>query len=82
MMSLVMFMELRLRQLRLECSLTQKQVADYLGCNQSAYSKYERGKRDLSIPVMIKLADLYVTNTDYIVGRGSRRAPYPKSRRK
>lgn len=75
-------MELRLRQLRLECNLTQEQVADYLGCDQSAYSKYERGRRELSIPVMIKLADLYDTNIDYMVGRGGRRAPYPKSRRK
>lgn len=82
MMIPVMLMELRLRQLRQEYNLTQKQVADYLMCGQSTYSKYECGKRHLSISVMMRLADLYDTNIDYMVGRGSRRAPYPKSRRK
>ena len=44
---LVMQMKLRIRDLREDADLTQKQVAEYLLCDQSLYSKYERGVRML-----------------------------------
>lgn len=57
----------RLRDLREDNDLTQQQVADYLGMKQSQYSRYERGIRDLPTDVLIRLARLYKTSTDYIL---------------
>lgn len=47
---------------------TQKYVADYLMCDQSLYSKYERGERQFPLEFAVKLAKLYSTSVDYIVG--------------
>ena len=58
----------RLRDLREDHDLTQQQVADYLGMKQPQYSRYERGLRDVPTDVLIRLAKLYQTTTDYILG--------------
>ena len=49
--------------------MKQKQVAEYLGMKQPQYNRYERGFRDIPTDVLIALADLYKTSTDYILGR-------------
>ena len=59
----------RLRDLREENNLTQKQLAEILGMSQTGYSKYETGENDIPTVILIKLADLYKTSTDYILGR-------------
>ena len=59
----------RIRELREDSDMTQKQVADYLGMKQPQYNRYERGFRDIPTDVLIALADLYKTSTDYILGR-------------
>ena len=59
----------RLRDLREDSDLTQKQVADMLGMSQTGYSKYETGENDIPTLILIKLADFYRTTTDYILGR-------------
>jgi len=64
----VIFMNLRIRDLREDSDLTQKAVADYLMCDQSLYSKYERGIRELPLDYAVKLAKFYNTSVDYIVG--------------
>ena len=69
-------MQLRIRDLREDHDLTQKQVADYLMCDQSLYSKYERGERALPLELAVKLALLYQTSIDYLVGLSNR--PEPK----
>lgn len=58
----------RLRDLREDNDLTQEQVADYLQMKQPQYSRYERGLRDVPTDVLIRLAQLYQTSTDYILG--------------
>lgn len=58
----------RLKDLREDHDLTQQAVADYLGMKQSQYSRYERGIRDIPTDVLIRLAELYKTTTDYILG--------------
>ena len=58
----------RIRDLREDNDLKQKEVADYLNCSQVCYSHYELGKRDIPTEVLIKLAKLYNTTTDYILG--------------
>ena len=61
-------MKLRIRDLREDNDYTQKFVAEYLMCDQSLYSKYERGERQLPLDFAVKLAKLYNTSIDYIVG--------------
>ena len=62
-------MTLRLRDLREDADLTQKQVSELLLCDQSLSSKYERGERELPLSLAIKLADFYQVSLDYLVGR-------------
>lgn len=58
----------RLRDLRDDKDLKQKDLANYLNCSQVAYSHYELGKRDIPNEVLIALAKFYNTTTDYILG--------------
>lgn len=72
-------MYLRLKDLREDKDYTQQKVADYLACNRSAYSNYEMGIRSVPLEVLWKLADLYETSVDYLIGRTDETKPYPKS---
>ena len=63
----------RLRDLREDRDLTQKQVAEMLGMSQTGYSKYETGENDIPTHILIRLADFYQTSTDYILGRTDKR---------
>ena len=66
---LVMHMNLRIRDLREDADLSQKQISEMLLCDQSLYSKYERGERVLPLDLAVKLADYYHVSLDYLVGR-------------
>lgn len=66
---MVMRMKLRIRDVREDHDLTQQRVAEILMCDQSLYSKYERGERALPLELAVKLADLYNVSLDYLVGR-------------
>lgn len=63
------FMYKRIRDLREDNDLTQKQMASILNCSQQVYSNYELGQRDIPTAILIKLADYYDVSTDYILGR-------------
>ena len=78
--ALVMRMQLRIRDLREDRDLSQQQIADYLMCDQSLYSKYEREERPVPLEVVAKLADYYNTSIDYLVGRTDRKEPYPRTK--
>ena len=69
-------MFVRIRNLREDNDKTQKEVAEYLFCDQSLYSKYERGQWDVPVGIIIKLAKLYNTSTDYILGLTDIKTPY------
>ncbi len=69
-------MFVRIRNLREDNDKTQKEVAEYLFCDQSLYSKYERGIRDVPVIIIIKLSQLYNTSTDYILGLTDIKEPY------
>ena len=58
----------RIRELREDHDLYQKDLANYLHCSQVAYSRYELGTRDIPTEVLIALAKYYNTSTDYILG--------------
>lgn len=67
-LELVMKMKIRIRDMREDHDMTQKQVAEFLLCDQSLYSKYERGEREIPLNMMVKLAQLYHTSVDYLAG--------------
>ncbi len=70
----------RIRDLREDADLLQRELAAYLGCTQVNYSHYELGKRDIPTDVLIKLAAYYHTSTDYLLGLTDIRKPYPAPR--
>ena len=59
----------RIRDLRNDKDLSQKEVADMLGMSQTGYSKYETGENDIPTRVLIQLADFYKVSIDYLLGR-------------
>ena len=63
----------KLRSLRIEKKLTQKQVADRLGLAISAVSSYESGSRYPSYDALIKLARIFHVSTDYLLGLTDKR---------
>lgn len=67
----------RIRELREDRDLLQKDLAKYLHCSQVAYSRYELGTRDLPTDVLIALAKFHNTSTDYILGLTDIGTPYP-----
>ena len=70
----------RIRDLREDKDLMQKDVASYLNCSQVCYSYYEIGRRDIPTDILIKLADYYNTSIDYLLGRTNDPKPYPKAK--
>ena len=69
----------RIRNLREDADLTQKQIAEYLNMSQTGYSKYETGENDIPSFVWQSLAEFYNTSVDYLMGRTDEKSPYPKS---
>ncbi len=59
----------RLRLLRTENRLTQQNIADFLGTTQQMYSRYETGSIEMPSRHLVRLADLYHTSSDYLLGR-------------
>ncbi|MCB5941859.1 helix-turn-helix domain-containing protein [bacterium 210820-DFI.6.52] len=59
----------RLKDLREDADLTQKEIAAILGIDQRVYSNYETGKREIPVRLLVALADYYQTTTDFILGR-------------
>ena len=71
----------RLRDLRNDKELMQKEVAALLNIDQRVYSNYETGKREIPVRFLIILADFYDVSVDYIVGRTNIIAPYGRKKR-
>ena len=71
----------RLRDLREDRDLYQKDIAKLLGISQQYYSEYENGKRPIPAEYIIKLATFYNTSTDFIFGLTDVIEPYPKMKK-
>ena len=69
----------RLRDLREDKDLLQKDIAKYLNMSQTGYSKYEVGTNDIPTEILKKLADYHNTSIDYLLCLTDERKPYPKS---
>ncbi|MBQ7861688.1 MAG: helix-turn-helix transcriptional regulator [Clostridia bacterium] len=59
----------RIRDLREDRDLKQKDLADFLQCTQVCYSYYENGQRDIPTDVLIKLSEFYNTSIDFLLGQ-------------
>ena len=59
----------RIRNMREDMDLTQKQMGEYLSCSQRVYSNYERGDIDIPTQTLAKIADIFEVSVDYIMGR-------------
>ena len=69
----------RIRDLREDRDLMQKDLAAYLKCTQVCYYNYEMGNRDIPTDVLKALAIYYNTSVDYILGLTDEPKPYPKT---
>ena len=58
----------RIRDLREDRDLKQRQVAEFLNCSQQVYSNYELGQRDIPTDVLIRLSHFYNVSVDYLLG--------------
>ena len=72
----------RLRDLREDKDLKQKDLADYLTIHQTTYSDYELERVNIPLPALHKLADFYGVSVDYLLGRTDLPTPYPKKQPK
>lgn len=68
----------RLRDLREDKDLTQKQIAELLNMSQTGYNQYEIGKNDIPTKILIELAKFYNTSTDYLLDITDEIKPYPR----
>lgn len=57
----------RIRDLREDRDLSQRELAELLGMSQTGYSKYETGENDIPIQILVRLAGIYHTSTDYLL---------------
>lgn len=65
----------RIRDARDDSELTQRQVAKLLGIQQTTYFRYEVGERDIPARILVQLADIFNTSTDYLLGRTKNPGP-------
>ncbi len=70
----------RLKDLREDKDLLQKDIAKILGMSQTGYSKYEVGTNDIPTDILKKTALFYNTSIDYILGLTNEKKPYPRSK--
>ena len=70
----------RLKDIRKDRDLTQKDIAKILNTSQVQYSRYEMGIRLLPIDKLVTLANYYNVSTDYLIGLTNERKPYPKAK--
>ena len=70
--------QLRIRDLREDRDLSQKELASLLDVHQTTYSDYELGNLNVPVSALNKLADFYNVSVDYLLGRTVVKTPYPK----
>jgi transcriptional regulator with XRE-family HTH domain len=70
----------RIRDLREDADMTQTQIAKQLNCSQRIYSNYECGDVDIPTQVLLKLAVIHSTSTDYLLELTDMKSPYPRKR--
>lgn len=69
----------RIKELRLENKLTQKDISEKLEISRSLYSLYETSSRSIPLKILIKLSKEYNTSIDYILGTTNERTPHKRN---
>lgn len=67
----------RIRNMRVDKDMTQSDMAAYLNIHQTTYSDYELGNLNIPVAALIKMADLFDTSVDYLLGRTDKKIKYP-----
>lgn len=75
-------MKTRIKNLREDNDLTQREISKFLNISQVAYSYYELNKRNIPLEMLSQLADFYKTSVDYLLYRTDDATPYPKEQKK
>ena len=70
---------MRLKDIREDKDITQKEISDFLHIKQNTYSQYENGQRQIPVSILIKLADYYNTSVDYILKLTDEKKPYKRT---
>lgn len=68
----------RLKQLREELNMTQKELADKLGISRAAVGLYEQGKRNVDNDTLLKLSEIFNVSADYLLGNTDIKMPVDK----
>lgn len=68
----------RIRDLREDRDLTQREMAEILNMSQTGYSKYETGENDIPTAILIRMADFFETSVDYLLGLTDEQKPYKR----
>ena len=71
----------RIRDMRVDKDMTQKQVAEHLKISQNTLSQYETGERNIPNEILIQLAVFYGTSVDYLLGLTDDKRPYSRKSR-
>lgn len=72
----------RIRDLREDDDLKQRQLAEYLKCSQTTYSDYENGNIRVPVDIFIRLSQYYGTSVDYLLELTDEKKPYPRHKEK
>ena len=75
-------MYIRIRALREDKDLSQREIAGMLGMSQTGYSKYETGENDIPTSVLIQLSRIHNTSIDYLLDQTDEVLPYTRKRNK
>lgn len=59
---------MKLKEIRIQKGFTQRDIADYLGCAPSVYSRYETGDREPSLDILVKIAHYLNVSVDFVLG--------------
>lgn len=72
----------RIKDIREDQDKTQKEIAEAINCTQQTYSRYENGINEIPIDRMAKLAIIFKTSVDYLIGLTDEPKPYPRKKEK
>ena len=75
-------MRLRIKDIREDRDITQKEMAKLLDCKQQTYSRYESGEITIDIFRLVTLAEFYNTSVDYLLGITNETKPYPRAKKR
>ena len=69
---------MRLKEIREDNDIKQKEIAEFLHIKQNTYSQYENGQRQIPIDMLIQLSNYYDTSVDYLLGLTKIKERYPE----